>query len=310
MGTAVRLTGFATVLAAVFGAAWGVGATVGPAVPGPVAVTRDAAGHPVPGQGGSGQGGSGHGAGHAHDHLGAPVSTGLKAIEAGYSLVPLTASLPPGETGEYAFTITGSDGAPVTAFDVEHKRQMHLVVVRRDTAGFVHIHPELGADAVWRAPLTLPAGGVYRVYADFVPTGGPPLTLGTDLFAPGEFVPVPLSANRVWEVGGYQVRLDGELVPGDPSQIFTTISKDGAPVSDLQPYLGAFGHLVALRRSDLSYLHVHPEGPVPAPGDRAGPAIAFTADVPSAGTYRLFLDFRHGDVVRTAEFTVPTRELP
>ncbi|MEV6492826.1 hypothetical protein AB0M20_30025 [Actinoplanes sp. NPDC051633] len=71
------------------------------------------------------------------------------------------------------------------------------------------------------------------------------------------------------------------------------MSKDGKPVTDLQPYLGAYGHLVALRHGDLAYLHVHPDG---TPGDgrtAAGPGIIFHADVPSAGAYRLYLDFQH-----------------
>ena len=28
----------------------------------------------------------------------------------------------------------------------------------------------------------------------------------------------------------------------------------------MEPYLGAKGHLVALREGDLAYLHIHPEG--------------------------------------------------
>jgi len=81
----------------------------------------------------------------------------------------------------------------------------------------------------------------------------------------------------------------------------------GTPTSsvrDLQPYLGAYGHLVALRSGDLAYLHVHPGG---EPGDgktRPGPDISFTATAPSEGAYRLFLDFKHEGKVRTAAFTV------
>ena len=89
-----------------------------------------------------------------------------------------------------------------------------------------------------------------------------------------------------------------------------TVTKDGVPVTDLQPYLAAYGHLVALRAGDLAYLHVHPAG---APGDGvtpAGPGITFYATAPSAGDYRLFLDFRHAGVVRTAEFTVHAGEMP
>ena len=93
-----------------------------------------------------------------------------------------------------------------------------------------------------------------------------------------------------------------------PSQVFATVSRDGAGVTDLQPYLGGFGKLVALREGDLAYTTATAgNGADPAPTDRAGPAVAFTADVPSAGTYRLFLQFRVADVMHTAEFTVPTR---
>ena len=82
------------------------------------------------------------------------------------------------------------------------------------------------------------------------------------------------------------------------------MSRGGVPVTDLQPYLGAYGHLVTLREGDLAYLHVHPGG---EPGDgttRPGPDVEFGAEVPSAGRYHLYLDFRHDGVVRTAPFTL------
>jgi hypothetical protein len=87
-----------------------------------------------------------------------------------------------------------------------------------------------------------------------------------------------------------------------------SVDRDGKPVDDLQPYLGAYGHLVAVRASDLAYLHVHPMG---EPGDGTttpGPDIVFHTTFPSTGSYRLFLDFQHGGVVRTAAFTVNVSE--
>lgn len=288
MDTVARLAGCAAALALVFGAAFGVGAAVGeaPVVPVPAAQERVDEEEPAP----------------------APVppdaADGLSATADGYALVPAVDTLVPGRRGEYAFTVTGPDGGPVTAVDVVHGDPVHLVVVRRDAAGFQHLHPEVGPDGVWRTPLTLPAGGIYRVYADLVPTGGPALVLGTDLFAPGDFTPIPFGPSRVAQVDGYQVRLDGRIVPGEPSPVFATVSLDGAPVTDLQPYHGAFGHLVALRRADLAYAHARTDAAAPAAGDRAGPGIAFVTEVPSAGGYRLFLEFRHDGAVRTAEFTV------
>jgi hypothetical protein len=63
-----------------------------------------------------------------------------------------------------------------------------------------------------------------------------------------------------------------------------------------------------VRASDLAYLHVHPMG---EPGDGttpSGPDIVFHTTFPSTGSYRLFLDFQHGGVVRTAAFTVNVSE--
>jgi hypothetical protein len=105
-------------------------------------------------------------------------------------------------------------------------------------------------------------------------------------------------------VDGYTVTLSGTPKATEPSMLTLAVSRNGKPVTDLQPYLGAYGHLVALRAADLGYLHVHPMG---EPGDGStapGPEIGFHATFPSGGNYRLFLDFQHAGVVRTAEFTV------
>jgi len=130
------------------------------------------------------------------------------------------------------------------------------------------------------------------------------VTLGADLTVAGDGVPTPLPpVATTATVDGYTVELAGQLVPGQASPLTLSVTRDGAPVTDLQPYLGAYGHLVALRQGDLGYLHVHPQG---HPGDGttpAGPSIELFAEVPSTGTYRLFLDFQHDGVVHTAAFT-------
>ena len=120
--------------------------------------------------------------------------------------------------------------------------------------------------------------------------------------APGHFDSAP---SRVAEVDGYQVRLDGDLAVGAPAQVFVTVSRGGAPVTDLEPLEDAFGRLDAMRAGDLVPAHVHPDATPPAPTDRAGPGIAFTVEVPGGGAYRLVLDFRHAGAVHTAVFTLP-----
>lgn len=94
------------------------------------------------------------------------------------------------------------------------------------------------------------------------------------------------------------------MTAGTSAQLTARITRDGQPVTALQPYLGAFGHLVALREGDLAYLHVHPEGAEPSPGDHGGPTVPFAATAPTAGRYLLYLDFQIQDTVRTATFVV------
>ena len=120
-----------------------------------------------------------------------------------------------------------------------------------------------------------------------------------DLAVAGDFAPQPLpEPATAFKVDGYTVVLDGQLVPGQESELTLSVSRAGQPVTDLQPYLAAYGHLVALREGDLAYLHVHPQD-----GD-AGPEVPFAVEVPSPGGYRLFFDFKHDGVVRTAELAV------
>jgi hypothetical protein len=232
---------------------------------------------------------------------GAPAEAGLASSTGGYTLTPTDATLTPGIPETFAFRITGPNGAAVTAFDVEHEKRMHLIIVRRDGTGFQHVHPEMTADGTWNVPVTLPTAGSYRAFADFIPAGGTGTVLGVDLAAPGPFEPVTHGPSRTAHVDGYAVELAGDLLAGRASPVTLTVTRDGRPVTDLQPYLGAYGHLVALREGDLAYLHVHPDGAA-----SSGPQVQFVAEVPSAATYRLFLNFQHDGAEHTAEFTVTT----
>jgi hypothetical protein len=274
----------------VFAAAVGLGKMTGS-----YAVTAPTGGHPA-----HEAAEAGHSGGHS-----AELPGGLQTSQDGYRLKPVTTGLAAGAVTDFAFQIIGPDGATVTRYTPTHERNLHLIVVRRDLAGFQHVHPTLGGDGTWRIPLTVPAPGQYRVFTEFQPAGrARPLTLGVDLPAAGNYSATPLPAPvRTTTVDGYTVKLAGDLAAGSSSRVTLRVSRDGKAVTDLQPYLGAYGHLVALRDGDLAYLHVHPDG---GPGDGRtvpGPDVTFYAEVPSGGAYRLYLDFQHAGRVHTAEFT-------
>ncbi|SDK60390.1 hypothetical protein [Nonomuraea jiangxiensis] len=306
MNTAAKLGSYVLGLAVVFGGALGMGRVVGPVATPPAAEAHAAMTAPTTAPATS----AGHGE-QATQQAKEDTPGGLQVSENGYTLNPLTTTIRPGEPTDFRFTVTGPGGAAVTGYQVEHDKKLHFIVVSRDLATFQHLHPEMAPDGVWSVGLRLPDAGPYRAFADFTPTGGSALTLGVDLAVAGDYGPRPLpERSRTTTVDGYTVTLDGELTPGQSSRLTLKVTKDGEPVTDLQPYLGAYGHLVALRAGDLAYLHVHPDG---EPGDgrtKAGPEIVFHAEVPSAGDYRLFLDFQHGGKVRTADFTLGAGRRP
>jgi hypothetical protein len=241
------------------------------------------------------------------------VPGGLQTSEGGYTLDLKTSRIEAGAATELSFAIVkDSTGRNVTAYQREHEKELHLIVASRDLTVYRHLHPARAADGTWSIPVELPKAGGYRVFADFKPKGAAEgLTLGSDLAVSGPYKPAELpKAAPTATVDDYKVTLNGELRPGAGSELQLNVTKDGKPVRNLQTYLGAYGHLVALRSGDLAYLHVHPNG---EPGDgktKSGPKVSFTATAPSKGAYRLFLDFKHEGKVRTAAFTVHAGGVP
>jgi hypothetical protein len=222
---------------------------------------------------------------------------GLAVANRGLALQLADTELDRGRPSTLRFRIADPDGRPVRDFAVEHEKRMHLIVVRRDGQGFQHLHPTMDAAGTWSVPLTLAQAGAYRVFADFKHDDRAQ-TLAADLAVDGsaDYQPLPAPATTATTQDGYEVSLDEQSVrAGREAELRFTVRRDGQVVRT-EPYLGAGGHLVALREGDLAYLHVHP-------GDEAGDSVPFMTEFPSAGRYRLYLQFKHAGRVHTAEFT-------
>ncbi|MEH1027695.1 hypothetical protein [Micromonospora profundi] len=245
-----------------------------------------------------------------HDH-GAVTSTdgqagaeagGLSVSSSGYTFAPLATEFPAGQPGQLRFQVRDAQSRPVTRFAVVHDKPMHLIVVRRDLTGYQHLHPTMAPDGTWSVPLTLAQPGVWRAYADFTAVaddgGQAAVTVGVDLVAPGGYQPRPLPKPATsTTVDGFTVSYQGSPQAG--ATVPLTFRVDGAGgVAALERYLGAYGHLVALREGDLGYLHVHPEL------ELVDGQVKFWLTVPDPGRYRLYLDFQVGANVHTAEFTL------
>lgn len=207
----------------------------------------------------------------------------------------------------------------ITRYDVEQTKLMHLVVVRDDFQGFMHVHPSL-KNGQFSIALPLSAAHAYYAFADTTPTG---LSKQVFRFTIGKrnAPPPSFQAASVSSAGGYETRLSmAQLEPGESSSIEATIMRSGKIVTGLHPYLGAAAHAVLVNVQSLDYVHVHPMA-------MSGTHAMDEMEMPSSatfdgrmklmlpglhpGTYRLWLQFRAPTGLVAAPFTliVPQRSI-
>jgi hypothetical protein len=222
-------------------------------------------------------------------------------------------------------------GELIRRFEVVHERPYHLFVIGQDMEHFEHIHPEQHTDGTWAIDVRLPKAGYYKVLSDFVPGGGAAQLIARPLVTAGyegdligdsarlvadtrltqtlDDVTATLSFDPPTFVAGLYGHLEYRL----------TDAATGRPISDLQPYLGAFGHTLIMSEDGLRYVHAHPLSVLDAPDDgglpvfvippgadldrlRGGPDVTFDGLIPKAGRYKAWTQFRRNDRIYTFAF--------
>ena len=217
---------------------------------------------------------------------------------------------------EYSFSIVDEQGATLKDFQITHTKPMHVIVARKDLAYFQHVHPEYdpASGTFSFSDLTFPAPGPYRIFADFAPAGAQMDSMGMSLGvtlsedvsvgAPAAYAPQPIgSEERAKSFDGYQVtlRTGGTPSSGAESSLAFDISRGGVPVTDLQEYLGALGHMVVLREGTLDFIHAHP---IDSASARQNGTVSFMVSFPAAGKYKIFTQFQRAGTVLTTDFAV------
>jgi hypothetical protein len=218
----------------------------------------------------------------AASHGADAAPAGLAVEQDGYRLVQEREAFVAGRSQPYVFRILDPDGEVLRDYDVEHERLLHLIVVARSpNRVFLHLHPKQRPDGAWTVPLRLPVNSSYRVFADFT-TGGERRTLGVDI--------VGYDGPNLWADPTSQYDVD---LLRDGERLEFRVRFAGNPVK-LQPYLGAGGHLVVLRKGDLAYIHAHADEN----------ELAFDVPFPGPGHYQLYLQFKVGGKIETASLGV------
>lgn len=240
--------------------------------------------------------GDGHGDdGHDHGAAGA----GTSPTSQGFTIVPVVSAFDAGYSGEFAFSVvTEGVETAVTDFELYHEKQMHLIMVNHELTEYLHLHPEMDADGVWRTEVAFPADGFWRVVADFV-SGGKAALLGTDVVVGSQPMKMSnLTAEvRTSQSGPYTAELFGDTAHEGSRPLKVTFTRDGSPVATVNPYLGANAHLVAFSPA-LEYAHMHPND-----GFVDG-TMTFTAPALGHSFYKLFLQADFDGEIRLFEFVI------
>jgi hypothetical protein len=242
----------------------------------------------------------------------------------------------PGERTTWRFRIRHpGTGALATRFERVHERAYHLFVISQDMTHFEHIHPEQLGDGTWTIDVTLPKAGHYTVLSDFLPTGGSSQLIARPLVTAGFRGALADDSAHLMPDASHVKVVDGltATVSYDPPTFVAglyghlnfhlTDTASGRPVTDLQTYLGAFGHTLIMSEDMLDYVHSHsldvlnasdddsePQFVIPPGADlealRGGPDVTFDGLMPKPGRYRAWTQFRRHDTVHTftTTFTV------
>jgi hypothetical protein len=196
------------------------------------------------------------------------------------------------------------DGKRLTDFDVVHERPLHLIVVHSDLRVFDHVHPTLQPDGTFQIEMAFARPGTYFVYADIKPEGMEAMTVHGSLVvggsgsAPGAWVVdrLPRVDERTQTDRDLVAALSLGTVPvGDVVLPFAITDRTGAPVDDLEQYLGALGHVVIVSADGKRYVHVHPEKSY---------TPKFVASFDAPGTYHAWLQVQRGGVVHTFGYVI------
>jgi hypothetical protein len=239
----------------------------------------------------------------------------------------------PGQKTKLLFRIFHpGNGEPIKKFEVVHERQYHLFVISQDMEYFQHIHPEEQPDGTWSIDVALPKAGYYKVLSDFMPSGGASQFIARPLVTAGYSGDLMAdSALLIADVGSSKSVDDiTATLAYDPPTFVTglyghlnfhlTDKNTGLPITDLQTYLGAFGHTLIMSEDMVDYVHSHPLDILAMPDDdgnprflippgadleklRGGPDVTFEGLMPKPGMYRAWTQFRRNDRIYTFAFT-------
>ncbi len=236
------------------------------------------------------------------------IKNPLKASSFKMDFHPSATEIHPGESVSLIFKPTNLENADLMVpLDVVHEKKIHLLVINQSLSWFDHIHPVYQADGSYVVDETFPSSGGYMLFADYKPSGGSGQIDRMDVEVIGQPRPAPdfKSPKTKGSSGDFSVA----LIPDDPEFLAQqeihfdgVMTKNGKPfdVNDLQYYMDAKGHMIAIQVDSKMIVHIHPE--------IENGKLHFHAEFPKEGFYRMWLQFKEGEKLHTIDFTINAKK--
>ncbi|MBV8898112.1 MAG: hypothetical protein JO051_16475 [Acidobacteriaceae bacterium] len=188
-------------------------------------------------------------------------------------------------------------------FEIVHEKLMHVFLVSESLQSFAHLHPKFKDNGCFELPLCLQEGGMYRLLADFYPSGFVPQLAVSTFYVNGRKSPqhlapelTPCKATNLvaalrlepeQPTAGLETRLDFTLDPGE----------------GIERYLGAWAHMLIASADLIDLIHIHPFL------TDEHQHMQFNVIFPRPGLYRVWTQFQRLGEVNTTEFTIPVTSI-
>jgi DMSO/TMAO reductase YedYZ heme-binding membrane subunit len=206
-------------------------------------------------------------------------------------------------------------GRPLSKYQILQDKLMHVVVLRKDLLSYAHIHPDYDGKDTFTVTHTFPADGTYSLFVEYsapdfyenLSMGR--VTVGSTIEEKAADLEMGSLVNTFAKRYTVTLQAPERIQAGDTVDFSYTLkdSQTGEPISDLETYLAAFGHMSAVSEDLNTYTHVHPITVPLSPTDLGGPTVQFSTFFPKAGKYKLFTQFKHKGEVFVTDFVVEVR---
>ncbi len=257
-----------------------------------------------------------------------PAMAGMKMQTQQPNKVTVTpaTSLLPNKLQNFTIKVRSTQGKPITQFARVHEKLMHFIIVSNDLQSFQHLHPNYQDQGIFNLKATLPAQGAYTAFADYTPKGQNKQVSAVALnagIAQGIAPTADTAFSKVIDGINITLALDPKTIrPGiETPMAFIFQDIQSKPITDLQPYLGAMGHLVIVKYSPkltaASYLHAHPQSGMQNMAHQSMPGmqmeqmkvdpvgtVTFETAFPTPGLYKMWGQFQRAGKIITADFTI------